>query len=144
MLPLTFHIKSGLADPEYQDFKSTFTEFGKNPDFKNVWIVKPGENTNRGTGIQVCNTLREIESIITGISPTSHLGYSTFIVQKYIEKPLLIKKRKFDIRCYGLFTSINGTQKGYFYNDGYIRTSSKEYNTNNLNNKFIHLTNDAI
>jgi hypothetical protein len=57
---------------------------------------------------------------------------------------LLIKKRKFDIRCYGLFSTVNGIQKGYFYNDGYIRTSCKEYNTNNLNNKFIHLTNDAI
>jgi hypothetical protein len=56
----------------------------------------------------------------------------------------LIKRRKFDIRCYGLFSSIAGVQKGYFYNDGYIRTSCKEYNTNNLTNKFIHLTNDAI
>ncbi len=56
----------------------------------------------------------------------------------------MIKKRKFDIRCYGLFSTVNGIQKGYFYNDGYIRTSCKEYNTNNLNNKFIHLTNDAI
>ena len=41
-------------------------------------------------------------------------------------------------------TSVNGVQKGYFYNDGYIRTSCKEYNINNLSNKFIHLTNDAI
>ena len=57
---------------------------------------------------------------------------------------MLIKKRKFDIRCYGLFTTVNGNQKGYFYNDGYIRTSCKEYNTNNLTNKFIHLTNDAV
>ena len=43
-----------------------------------------------------------------------------------------------------MYTSVNGVQKGYFYNDGYIRTSCKEYNTNNLNNKFVHLTNDAI
>ncbi len=27
---------------------------------KNIWIMKPGENSNRGTGIFVCNTLREI------------------------------------------------------------------------------------
>jgi hypothetical protein len=51
VLPLTFHIKNGLEDPEYQDFKQTFEEYGKNSVFKNVWIVKPGENTNRGTGI---------------------------------------------------------------------------------------------
>jgi tubulin--tyrosine ligase len=51
VLPLTFHIKDGLTDPEYADFKKTFEEYSKNPCFKNVWIVKPGENTNRGTGI---------------------------------------------------------------------------------------------
>lgn len=32
----------------------------------------------------------------------------TFIVQKYIERPLLIKKRKFDITCFGMITAING------------------------------------
>lgn len=77
-------------------------------------------------------------------STSSEYSHSTYIIQKYIERPLLIKKRKFDIRCYGLFTSINGWQKGYCYNDGYIRTSCKEYSTNNLSNKFVHLTNDAV
>lgn len=48
------------------------------------------------------------------------------------------------MRCYGLLTSINGNLMGFFYQDGYIRTSCKEYNVQNLNNKFIHLTNDAI
>lgn len=33
---------------------------------------------------------------------------------------------------------------GFFYNDGYLRTSSKEFSTQNLSNKYIHLTNDAI
>lgn len=41
-------------------------------------------------------------------------------------------------------TSINGFQKGFFYRDCYFRTSSKEYSIENLSNKFIHLTNDAI
>jgi len=66
------------------------------------------------------------------------------IIQKYIERPLLVNGRKFDIRCYGLMTSINGFQKGFFYRDCYFRTSSKEYSIDNLSNKYIHLTNDAI
>jgi len=28
----------------------------------------------------------------------------TFIVQKYVDKPMLFKNRKFDIRCYILLT----------------------------------------
>ena len=33
--------------------------------------------------------------------------------------------------------------KGYWYPEGYIRTSSKDFSLKNLN-KFIHLTNDAV
>lgn len=43
-----------------------------------------------------------------------------------------------------MLTSINGTLKGYFYEDAYIRTSCKEFDIDNLGNKFIHLTNDAV
>ena len=41
-------------------------------------------------------------------------------------------------------TSINGKLKGYFYEDCYIRTSCKEFDISNLDNKYIHLTNDAV
>jgi tubulin--tyrosine ligase len=43
-----------------------------------------------------------------------------------------------------MVTSINGFIKGYFYEDGYIRTSCKEFDLENLGNRFIHLTNDAV
>jgi len=61
-----------------------------------------------------------------------------------MEYPALFKNRKFDIRCYGMLTSINGHMKGFFYEEGYIRTSSREYNLKKINNKLIHLTNDAV
>ena len=41
-------------------------------------------------------------------------------------------------------TSINGILRGYFYQDGYLRTSSREFSLNSLDNKYVHLTNDAI
>ena len=31
----------------------------------NLWIIKPGELTNRGNGITVCNDLNEINKIIS-------------------------------------------------------------------------------
>ena len=42
-----------------------------------------------------------------------------------------------------MITSINGHQKAFNYDDGYLRTSGREYNLKNLN-KYIHLTNDAV
>jgi tubulin---tyrosine ligase len=63
-----------------------------------------------------------------------------------MEKPLLYNKRKFDIRCFSLITCIGGIVKGYWYQEGYIRTSSYEYSLkkDQLEKKLIHLTNDAV
>lgn len=72
----------------------------------NAWIIKPGEDTNRGCGIQVSNNLSEIQDILG--EELAKRTSRTMIVQKYIEKPLLVNGRKFDIRCYALLTSING------------------------------------
>jgi hypothetical protein len=65
-LPLTFHIKKGVDDREYKQFVKYFKKRQKlakrdeDEDDKhrkhkthNIWIVKPGEVTNRGNGITV-------------------------------------------------------------------------------------------
>ena len=53
--------------------------------------------------------------------------------------------RKFDIRIFGLAQIIDGVHfRGYFYKEGYIRTSSYAYNHSDLRDRDVHLTNDAI
>ena len=47
-LPVTFHIKEGLDDPNFLAFKQYYEE---HRDANNIWITKPGECTNRGVGI---------------------------------------------------------------------------------------------
>ena len=121
-------------DAEIQEYKL------RNRIPKNSWIIKPGENTNRGTGIDVCKSMQEVKSVVGRATK----GDRTFIIQKYIDYPLLVHKRKFDLRCYGILTSVNGSLKGYFYEDGYVRTSCKEFNHDDVTDKFVHLTNDAI
>ena len=54
-LPVTFHIKTGLDDPEFEKFKQTYDE--TTDPKSNIWIIKPGENTNRGNGISVSKDL---------------------------------------------------------------------------------------
>ena len=67
----------------------------------------------------------------------------SFIIQKYLEKPLLIDGRKFDIRVWVLFTH---EMKVYFFKEGYIRTCSTTYNTKaeSLTDIKVHLTNNAV
>lgn len=141
-LPLTFHLQNGEDDEEFYEFLKVFEGF-KAKKMHNLWILKPGENCNRGNGICVCNSLEQIRSELKN-NPFPKTGEHTFLIQKYIERPFLINRRKFDIRLYCLVTSINGFIQAYYYEDGYIRTSCKEYNPKNLDNKFIHLTNDAV
>lgn len=40
--------------------------------------------------------------------------------------------------------TINSTTKYFWYTEGYLRTSSEYYNLNDIENVFVHLTNDAI
>ena len=65
-------------------------------------------------------------------------------MQKYIHNPLLIHRRKFDIRTFCMATSYNGNYKAYYYQEGYLRTSCREFSLQNLSNRMVHLTNDAV
>ena len=62
-IPLTFHIKSVQTDPEFQNFTAYFNK-NKAKSLPNVWIIKPGENSNRGCGIEVSDNFSEIKSLI--------------------------------------------------------------------------------
>ena len=67
----------------------------------------------------------------------------TYIVQMYLDRPLLYCGRKFDLRHYMLISNLYGVQRAYWYEDGYIRTASYEFDVTNFEPQ-IHLTNDAI
>ncbi len=69
------------------------------------------------------------------------MDFKTFVIQKYIEKPLQINKRKFDIRVWVL---LNHEMDLFFFKEGYLRLSSAEYQVERLNDDFVHLTNNAI
>eukprot|EP00347_Sterkiella_histriomuscorum_P022577 403337958 len=148
VFPQTFLIRNSSDD---EDYFRLIRYIQENPD--TVWIIKPGENSNRGCGISLCQSKEGIQKEIENMESQNVIYNSismgnnrvrTLIVQKYITNPLLIYKRKFDIRVYGMLTSVYGNLKGYFYEDGYLRTSSKEFQVGNFTNKYIHLTNDAI
>ena len=61
-------------------------------------------------------------------------------MQKYIERPLLYKGRKFDIRILAL---IDDKKDLYVYKPCYLRTTSTKYSLKNQS-KFIHLTNNCF
>lgn len=67
-----------------------------------------------------------------------------WVTQKYIESPLIIKQKKFDIRQWVTVTSWKPKLEIWFYNVNYLRFTSDNYDPNQLNNKFANLTNATI
>lgn len=97
-----------------------------------MWLVKPA-NFNQGRGIEIFKNAREIQDFIYGTKQTN----SYWVIQKYVEKPFLYYGRKFDIRIWALVTD---DYRIYLYKEGYVRTSSSDYNLKNKNTQ-VHLTN---
>lgn len=66
--------------------------------------------------------------------------FTSFVIQKYIERPLLYKGYKFDIRVYALLTH---DMELYVFREAYVRLSSYKFSLEKLN-YYIHLTNNAV
>ena len=134
---MTFYI-----GPELSSFLEEFNRreaLNKNGSkTNNIWIIKPGENSNRGQNIVVIDSLTAFDEILSKKNRSDSV-----IAQLYIDKPFLYNRRKFDIRHYMMITSVGGI-KAYWYKDGYIRTSSHIFEASDIGNQEMHLTNDAI
>ena len=98
------------------------------------WLVKPS-CLNQGRGIKLYNSVKSVCKFINKKKQNQN-----WIVQKYIEKPLLYKGRKFDVRVWVVVTA---KFEIMMYTQGYIRTSSNEYTLKSYDN-FIHLTNNCL
>jgi hypothetical protein len=98
----------------------------------NMWLLKPG-NMNRGRNIVVFSSLDTVAQSI------SEAG-KKWVVQKYIERPLLFQQRKFDVRMWVLLCA---SGEAYAYQTGYLRTASSKYSSGDMSNS-IHLTNNAV
>jgi tubulin---tyrosine ligase len=78
---MTFLITKGVNDPEFVKFSSYFEQLQKEKKKGgNVWICKPGENSNRGNGINVVNSLSEIRALVSQKCGSSR----SLIIQKYM------------------------------------------------------------
>jgi tubulin monoglycylase TTLL3/8 len=66
-----------------------------------LWLLKPSD-LNRGRGIKLFRTIDELGEMLRAELQKHEEG--SFIVQKYIERPMLISGRKFDIRVWALIT----------------------------------------
>jgi tubulin monoglycylase TTLL3/8 len=113
----------------------------KNPQYdinghRNTWILKPG-GKSRGRGIKCFRSYEKMMQHIRKIYARQ------WVVQKYIENPMLILRKKFDIRQWVLVTDWNPLTI-WIYRECYVRFSPIDYDIKKISNKYMHLTNNAV
>ena len=114
-------------------FKRNEPMYDKN-NLDNVWIVKPSTKS-KGYRINLANKLSEVIALTED---------KDRIVQKYIERPLLIdNNRKFDIRLWALIKSVNPLEI-YYFPEFYLRLCPSSYTRNDLSRIDAHLTNYSL
>ncbi|XP_038063113.1 probable tubulin polyglutamylase TTLL1 [Patiria miniata] len=136
-IPVTFLLPA--------DYNLFVEEFRKNPS--STWIMKPTGKA-RGIGIFLINKLSQLKKWSRDSRTSSFQAPSAkdaYVISKYIDNPLLIGGKKFDLRIYVLVTSYRPL-KSYIYKLGFCRFCTVKYsaNVNELDNMFIHLTNVSI
>lgn len=106
-----------------------------------IWIMKPC-GRSLGTGITVVNSLVQVKEKMNAVRENV---FETYLISRYIESPLLIGGKKFDLRLYVLVTSFQPLN-AFLYESGFCRFSTETYSKcgQQLHDKFIHLTNVSI
>ncbi|KEG11563.1 tubulin-tyrosine ligase [Trypanosoma grayi] len=102
-----------------------------------MWIIKPSSGS-KGKDIVLTRRLAELQAFVESREPSSR---SIFVAQKYVERPLLLRGRKFDIRVWALLRTPYDV---YAFTQGSCRTSSVLYDPDNAGNTLAHLTNHCL
>lgn len=135
-LPMAkFNEFQGKVEMLLNDLEKVVPQYKLN-GHRNIWIMKPS-NLSRGRGVTCVDSLAPIEE---SLSATNDVG---LIVQKYIENPMIIRERKFDIRQWVLVTSLCPL-KIWIWKEPYLRFGAEDYKMEDLGNIYSHLTNNSI
>lgn len=141
-LPPTYLVEPKMGGnpstwPGWTEFAEHFARCDADPSLKNLWLVKP-TSANRGIGIEVFSTISQIKDFLDSKARGAAMGIKPiWVLQKYIENPLLYNGRKFDLRVWVVALD-NGDV--FMYAPGYVRTSSETFDLSS-DNRYAHLTN---
>ena len=126
------------------DYSVFVEEFRRKPD--EMWIMKPNARA-QGKGIFLVNKLTQLKKWANNSKlPFQQLNLKeTYVCSKYIDKPLLVGGKKFDLRLYVLVTSFRPLRV-WHHSSGFARFCTEKYTPDvaELDNMMIHLTNVAI
>jgi hypothetical protein len=102
-----------------------------------TYIVKPDAGA-MGRGIYMVQREEDLD-----VSGSLNPEFNGWVIQQYLDNPLLIDRLKFDLRIYVLVTSVDPLRI-YLLDEGLARFATVEYtapSADNLHTRNMHLTN---
>lgn len=122
-----------------QDYSMFMDEYQKAPTRK--WIVKPAASS-QGKGIFILTKYNQTKQLASVLFKTDSTNKENFVVSKYIDNPLLIGSKKFDLRLYVLVTNYKPL-KVWKSAKAFARFCTEPYDKDDCDedNMFAHLTN---
>ena len=125
------------------------------PPKTRTFIVKPSRGL-QGKGIYLAQRPADLRTcappsaLRAGLGPdaaaSATSSHASAVVQDYVDDPLTIEGRKFDLRLYMLLRSVD-PPVAYLCDEGMVRLCAEEYskpNRKNMKQGCMHLTNYAI
>lgn len=143
-----------------QEYSLFVEEFRKHQGA--MWIMKP-VGRSQGAGIFLVSKLAQVQqwrptsSSVLSVAPPANRGKGNdprdpdedepecYVVQKYVDGPLLIGGKKFDLRLYAVVTSYSPLTV-YMHRGGFCRFSMSRYSMDKCDMDKLgqHLTNVAV
>eukprot|EP00892_Ulva_mutabilis_P002744 jgi/Ulvmu1/12470/UM009_0122.1 len=135
---IEFWPKTFRLPEEFGMFAEAFRRTG------GLWIMKPVGRC-QGRGIFVVDRVSRVAAWKKTNDERDPEKREIYIVSKYIENPLLIGGKKFDLRLYALVLSYSPL-KVYLHRGGFARFSAVRYTNDreSMKDLYVHLTNVAI
>lgn len=124
-IPLTISFNRNSLEELKQLFVSNLRE---DPP---VYIVKP-ENSLSRTGVGVVRNYLELMSHLDHYS-----NYQEWIIQDYIDNPLLFNNKKFHFRIYVIYVQTENSTTAYLSKNGFIYTANKEFESDTFDPNIV-------
>jgi tubulin polyglutamylase TTLL1 len=124
------------------DYSLFVEEFRKNPTMK--WIMKPAGKC-QGIGVYIITNLKQTRKFAQQSELNFFQRMENHVISQYIDQPLLVGGKKFDLRLYVLVTSYKPL-RCFKYRHGFARFCTVNYSNevSEIDNQLIHLTNVAV
>ena len=122
---------SFLLPDETRDFEHHMRQYPGQ-----TFIAKPSKGRG-GEGIVLVKKLSDLPK---------NAFHAEYQLQRYIENPFLIEKKKFDVRLYVLIRGIDPIE-AYLFDEGMARFCTHNYkkpDQTNIKNMYMHLTNFSL